>query len=195
MPAAPPTSAQAGAISSDKEENPELARFRAEWLEELNRRKATLAPSSSSTAVLSAVTKNNVEEASTPSESSSRSPQAQIFPSRSQKTTTVGASSQNTLQSHPAVQNGIIIQPAGFPASSTLARALAVYRRAIEHEQKSELDEALRLYRQAFRMVCLTTSCVNMVPAYTSLCRMTMSIALIVEKRCLNLFFVITKKF
>ncbi|KAF7309851.1 hypothetical protein MIND_00357200 [Mycena indigotica] len=29
--------------------------------------------------------------------------------------------------------------------------ALAVYKRAIQHEQQGELDEALRLYRQAFR--------------------------------------------
>ena len=34
----------------------------------------------------------------------------------------------------------------------SLNDALEVYARAIKHEQASELDEALRLYRQAFRM-------------------------------------------
>jgi F-box protein 9 len=33
-----------------------------------------------------------------------------------------------------------------------LASAVEIYSRAVQHEQRSELDDALRLYRQAFRM-------------------------------------------
>jgi F-box protein 9 len=36
--------------------------------------------------------------------------------------------------------------------SPTLARAVEVYHQAVFHEQQSQLDEALRLYRQAFRL-------------------------------------------
>lgn len=40
--------------------------------------------------------------------------------------------------------------PGLLPPSA--AKALEIYRKAVAHEQRSELDEALRLYRQAFRI-------------------------------------------
>ncbi|KAJ7066540.1 hypothetical protein C8F01DRAFT_1123642 [Mycena amicta] len=40
--------------------------------------------------------------------------------------------------------------PSAIPASAR--NALAVYRRAVQHEQKGELDAAVALYRQAFRL-------------------------------------------
>ncbi|KAI0083944.1 hypothetical protein BDY19DRAFT_899405, partial [Irpex rosettiformis] len=42
--------------------------------------------------------------------------------------------------------------PASMPLPPKLNRALEVYEQAVSHEQRSELDEALRLYRQAFRL-------------------------------------------
>ena len=41
-------------------------------------------------------------------------------------------------------------------AHNALASALDVYRRAVQHEQRGELDDALRSYRQAFNLVLLT---------------------------------------
>lgn len=38
------------------------------------------------------------------------------------------------------------------PLGPALQRAVEVYRKAVQHEQQSELDDALRLYRSAFRM-------------------------------------------
>ncbi|PPQ96280.1 hypothetical protein CVT26_005667 [Gymnopilus dilepis] len=84
------SSSRAAASSAAKEENPELARFRAEWLAELQSRRAAA-----------------------------------------------------------ALNDGKIVHP---QASTKLQKALNVYRRAVELEQQSELDEALLLYRQAFRM-------------------------------------------
>lgn len=39
-----------------------------------------------------------------------------------------------------------------IPLSGTIARAVEIYRSAVQHEQESNLDEASRLYRQAFRL-------------------------------------------
>ncbi|PPQ67877.1 hypothetical protein CVT25_010316 [Psilocybe cyanescens] len=89
MPASSPPSVQADVVSPGKEDNPELAKFRAEWLEELQRRRAA------------------------------------------------SGGSKDALPSQ---------------SSLTLERALKAYRQAVEHEQKSELDQALILYRQAFRL-------------------------------------------
>ncbi|KDR80711.1 hypothetical protein GALMADRAFT_91284 [Galerina marginata CBS 339.88] len=88
MPASSSAPVQVDAVSPDKEENPELVRFRAEWLAELQKRKA-------------ASTSGNVVPSASP---------------------------------------------------QTPVSALNVYGRAIEHEQRSELDQALLLYRQAFRL-------------------------------------------
>ncbi len=38
------------------------------------------------------------------------------------------------------------------PLGPALQRAVEVYRKAVQHEQRSELDDALHLYRSAFRM-------------------------------------------
>ncbi|KAI9456950.1 hypothetical protein HD554DRAFT_2144238 [Boletus coccyginus] len=38
------------------------------------------------------------------------------------------------------------------PLSGTIGRAVEIYRSAVQHEQESDLDEALRLYRHAFRL-------------------------------------------
>ncbi|KAJ8095292.1 hypothetical protein PM082_010515 [Marasmius tenuissimus] len=40
---------------------------------------------------------------------------------------------------------------AAIASNSTASPAVAIYRQAVVHEQKGELDEALQLYRQAFR--------------------------------------------
>ena len=52
---------------------------------------------------------------------------------------------------HPLVRNGVIQGEDDMPSS--LKKALDFYRCAVSHEQAGELDEALLLYRQAFRLV------------------------------------------
>jgi F-box protein 9 len=42
--------------------------------------------------------------------------------------------------------------PASLPLPPKLSKALEVYQQAVLHEQRSELEDALRLYRQAFRL-------------------------------------------
>ncbi|EDR14575.1 uncharacterized protein LACBIDRAFT_305309 [Laccaria bicolor S238N-H82] len=56
------------------------------------------------------------------------------------------------LQKHdaPRIQQIQLGPPTSAPA--TLASALDLYRRAVQHEQRGELDDALRSYRQAFHL-------------------------------------------
>lgn len=60
---------------------------------------------------------------------------------------------QNRLKppDHPVVRNGKIEEEASM--SPVLRKALNVYQRAIEQEQAGNFDEALLLYRQAFKLV------------------------------------------
>lgn len=52
-------------------------------------------------------------------------------------------------------------------AHTALADALDVYRRAVQHEQRGELDDALRSYRQAFNLVLtfpFFSICTHLIP-------------------------------
>lgn len=60
---------------------------------------------------------------------------------------------------HPAIQNGTLV---ATPVSAKMEDALAVYRKAVQHEQKGDLDAALFSYRQAFRMVRVQTSTIRL---------------------------------
>lgn len=155
----PSATAKAGAASSDKRENPELARFRAEWLAELQSRRAAVAASAST----SQIAGPESADATTEQGSSAHLP-GKFIPSVS--SSHENPSSHSLPTDHPALNNGEIVKPHAF-GSTALERALNVYRRAVELEQKSELDEALVLYRQAFRLVGLSSFSNDLIPAQT----------------------------
>lgn len=155
MTASPTSSTRPGGRPSTAEENPELLKFREEWLAELQQRKRV-----SKAAVVNQSAGSSKLE--TPGKETH--PGALQFlvelnlvqgtSGLSSSSATASGRSTHTpayLATHPALNNGEIQQPSH--GSTVLERALDLYRRAVEHEQKSELDEALLLYRQAFRLV------------------------------------------
>ncbi len=121
------------AVTGDSDE---LARFRQQWLEELRAKKKV--PASEEVA------------GSAPSASTSADVPAHPHPHphshSSQQRGSHDASSPPPAARKPAAR----VTPA--PMGPALQRAVDVYRKAILHEQRSELDDALRLYRTAFRM-------------------------------------------
>ncbi|KAF8906271.1 hypothetical protein CPB84DRAFT_1844520 [Gymnopilus junonius] len=123
----------------------------AEWLAELqSRRAAAAAAASQKPASTSHVAGSSVEALQLTSEhnySAQLSAKSTLPASFSKEP----APSPSLPTDHPALNNGEIVKPPAF-RSTTLERALNVYRRAVELEQKSELDQALILYRQAFRL-------------------------------------------
>lgn len=96
------------------EEPQDLARFRQEWLAEVQHRKT---PSTGK-----ATTSN----------------------------TSSGPAAHTTID---AVRSVVSTTSPNVPLPPTLGSAINVYRQAVENEQRGNLDEALILYRQAFRMV------------------------------------------
>lgn len=123
-----------------QEEPDELVHFRREWLAELEKKKSSNgAATASPDAVVS-------ERRPFVTQSSAGKPG---FPWSAS-----GPSSQN-IPGHPfALSNAAI---SSIEHSNILPRsnssALNIYRQAVDHEQRGELDDALLLYRQAFRMV------------------------------------------
>ena len=116
-----------------EEEPSELVKFREEWLAELRRRKAN--PLGSDTNVSAS------DIPSIPTDLGTSYVPTAPDPSRPLPAT------------HPALSRGEILPQSH--ASTTLENALSFYRQAVEHEQRSDLDQALQLYRQAFRLVCV----------------------------------------
>ena len=113
----------------------ELSKFRREWIEEVHKKKA--AP----------------EQSAVPP--SPESPKAKKPPA---KKTRRPSATDAVPVAHPALSKD---GPA-HPVDPALQKALVNYREAIEQERKGNLDEALALYRQAFRQVCLKRSiCAN----------------------------------
>lgn len=116
----------------------ELARFRQQWLEEVRTKQKAHAtqddthyPPSSSTQVVEA--------------------SAYLAPhSPPAHRTTHRRTSHH--EEHTVVTKLGPPREAAVPFSPTLQRAVEAYRKAVQHEQKSELDDALRLYRTAFRL-------------------------------------------
>ncbi|RDB20829.1 F-box only protein 9 [Hypsizygus marmoreus] len=134
----------APAIPPPEDEPQELARFRQEWLAEL-RRKAGPSTVSGKTDELA-----STSDVRGPTSIPAKYP---VIPSTLPQVHS-GPSSQTIAGIPPAVAklSASSIEHASVPLSKHLRSALDVYRRAVEHEQRSELDEALALYRQAFRM-------------------------------------------
>lgn len=111
-------------VLNEEPESEELKSFRQQWLQELQKRKREDIVSSLSPLGI-----------------------GQDLPN-------VDESENLTIRhnEHPLVMNGVIRGEDDMPSS--LRKALDFYRRAVGHEQAGELDEALLLYRQAFRLVC-----------------------------------------
>jgi F-box protein 9 len=122
--------------SKDEDDTVELARFRQEWLAELQRK-------------LSGTVTGTATSASTqlPTKESIRYTNESILEA---------TYSQEPIPSH----RNLVIRPASkedvrtVASSSLISKALKIYRQAVAHEQRNELDQALLLYRQAFRLVC-----------------------------------------
>lgn len=133
------------------EENPDLIKFREEWLAELRRRRnedsaASPLPEEGGQS-LTHVTGGKGANLLAP-DGQHATPSALALSSP-----TLPSAGQAIRTSHPVVKEGGISAPSHV--SKSLEKALSVYRRAVDHEQRGELDEAIVLYRQAFRMVCL----------------------------------------
>ncbi|KAJ7195729.1 hypothetical protein C8J57DRAFT_1107157 [Mycena rebaudengoi] len=111
----------------------ELARFRESWKREIELKKNPA--SSSGEAGPSAEHTSNTEDDGSSSSSSPRP-----------------GPSNETISGSPTVfaQTSGYFNNANVP--STVRLALSLYQRAVQHEQNGQLDEALMLYRQAFRI-------------------------------------------
>ena len=137
-----PSSANAVETSTkDGDDTLELAKFRQEWLAELQRRKAELSGTGTAQSTqrsqppLSGIKESIVEA----NENEFARNAAPSVPSRN-------------LATHPALnKDGRMVPSSQF--SKVLESALNIYRRAVAHEQRGEFDQALLLYRQAFRLV------------------------------------------
>lgn len=136
--------------SISPEEPSELERFRREWLAELRGRRAAAATSGTSTPA-----RNNAGEIVSAHQSSSKTAaQTSNIPTTLSKA--IGSSSQVIASASSNCAPSIYL--AATPLPQKLNSALNVYRRAVQREQTGDFDDALLLYRQAFRMVSLFES-------------------------------------
>ncbi|KAH9840249.1 uncharacterized protein C8Q71DRAFT_746458 [Rhodofomes roseus] len=128
-------SAQTAASSPNTAED--LARFREEWKEEVRRKKAAAhaGPSKPEGPSDTAPSQQNGPEA-LQKDKSPDVPQTAVHPAKAY---------------HP-VHVPRFTDTTSAPLGPKLQRAVEVYRRAVLCEQQSNLDEALALYRTAFRM-------------------------------------------
>ncbi|KAG1860684.1 hypothetical protein DFJ58DRAFT_701133 [Suillus subalutaceus] len=130
-------------ILAPEQEPAELARFREQWKAEVRERRAAATSGAQTQPVPGANTA--AERAISPARSDASSKPAitnTLSASRGPATHVVaGAPTVITHASHGQSH-----------LSPNLAHAVEVYRKAVFHEQHSQLDEALRLYRQAFRL-------------------------------------------
>jgi F-box protein 9 len=128
------------------QEPAELARFREQWKAEVRERQAA----TTSGAQIEPVTGASLSTAAARAISPARS-DASVRPatltnslSASRRPATYVVADASTVTTHASHGQSHL--------SPNLARAVEVYRKAVFHEQHSQLDEALRLYRQAFRL-------------------------------------------
>jgi F-box protein 9 len=156
MPASPSTAKAVETASKEEDDTTELARFRQEWLAELQRRKAELSGTVTSTCTTTALSAESTQQ-SQPPLSGTKDPTGHISKENESSLETTSSRevvpSRRNLATHPALKEDGRMAPS-FQTSKSLESALNIYRRAIAHEQRSELDQALLLYRQAFHLVC-----------------------------------------
>ncbi|KAG1767199.1 hypothetical protein EV702DRAFT_761225 [Suillus placidus] len=135
-------------ILAPEQEPAELARFREQWKAEVRERLGQ-----------SQATTSGAQTQPVPGASGAAAERA-VSPARSDASAKA-AIITNTLSASRGPATHVV---AGAPTvtahashgqshlSSNLAHAVEVYRKAVFHEQHSQLDEALQLYRQAFRL-------------------------------------------
>lgn len=160
MPASSSTAAKAAETSSEEDDTAELARFRQEWLTELHRRKAEL-PGTVTTSTGTAISAESIEstQQSQSPLPATKDPTGQVFKENESSLEATSSRevrvvlNRRNLTSHPALNEDGRIAPS-FQISKALESALNIYRRAVAHEQRGELDQAIHLYRQAFHLVC-----------------------------------------
>jgi F-box protein 9 len=130
-------------IPAPEQEPAELARFREQWKAEVRERQAATSGAQTQpvpgahTAAERAISPARTDASAKPATitntfSTSRGPATHLV---------AGAPTVITHTSHGQSH-----------LSPNLAHAVEVYRKAVFHEQHSQLDDALRLYRQAFRL-------------------------------------------
>ena len=125
------------------DETEELARFRQQWLEEVRSKKKVQAP---------APTNDPARDGATTSSGPSALHDAEAHPSTSPHRPAHRRVSHGASSSPPPVHRKAHPGSVAAQLGPSLQLAVDVYRRAVQHEQRSELDDALRLYRTAFRM-------------------------------------------
>ncbi|KAG1812978.1 uncharacterized protein BJ212DRAFT_1483028 [Suillus subaureus] len=131
-------------ILAPDQEPAELARFREQWKAEVRERQAATTSGAQTQPVPGASIA--AERAISPARSDASSKPATI-------TNTLSASRGPATHVVAGVPTVITHASHGQShLSPNLAHAVEVYRKAVFHEQHSQLDEVLRLYRQAFRL-------------------------------------------
>ncbi|EIW79397.1 hypothetical protein CONPUDRAFT_127505 [Coniophora puteana RWD-64-598 SS2] len=113
-----------------------LARFREEWKQEVRQRKEQV---------------ENTENAPPPQASSSKAPETDDS-ARPQPTSPEPKRAYIRPGQPSATHSAAYTSQSASHLTSAQIRAIEVYRNAVRHEQQSNLDEALRLYRNAFRL-------------------------------------------
>ena len=148
MPASPSTAKAVETSSKEDDDTAELARFRQEWLTELHLRKAELP------FTVTTILAESTQQSQSPL-SAIKDPRGQILKNGSLLEATSSREvvlNRRNLTTHPALNEDGRIAPS-FQISKALESALNIYRRAVAHEQRGELDQAIHLYRQAFHLV------------------------------------------
>ncbi|EIN05959.1 hypothetical protein PUNSTDRAFT_115360 [Punctularia strigosozonata HHB-11173 SS5] len=154
--------------AGDVPETDELKSFREAWKAEVRRRRGELStdavPRTSTNTGSSPADKLHDAQPSASSDEAfvkawafqeASRPAAIDGPTSKGKQAPVPAASRHardTSQSPTRDRNATPRTVPNFTFSPIQKRAIDVYRRAMQAEQNSELDEALRLYRQAFRL-------------------------------------------
>ena len=129
-----------GVLNEDLESE-DLKRFRQEWLQELRNRTEENVSSTRTSLVSGTVG------------TSTTFPREDLPNVCERRNLVDGSKKPRIMSDHPLVRNGKIVGEDDI-SSSSLKKALDIYRRAVSHEQTGELDKALLLYRQAFKVVC-----------------------------------------
>ncbi len=124
-------------IEGDSEE---LKKFRQEWLKELQKRRNDSQATSSGMTVSVRVPPRNTEDTS-------------ITPRQGEVVPTAHTSLKEQINAGtPSTNHNVGNNEETFTPPS-LRKALGIYHHAVEQEQTGNLNEALLLYRQAFRLV------------------------------------------
>lgn len=126
------------------QEPAELARFREQWKAEVRERQAATTSGAQSEPITG--TSTAAARAISPARSDASVKTATLTDalSASRRPATYVVAGAPTVTAHASHGQSHL--------SPNLVRAVEVYRKAVFHEQHSQLDEALRLYRQAFRL-------------------------------------------